>query len=71
MPTLEVPEPQPPVGPHPEPVGPEIPDSPIDPPGPDPDGPSVPEPSPPVEPQIDPPEVPPETDPVGRLVVPW
>ncbi len=62
-PILEVPEPQPPVGPDPG-GPPEIPETPIDPPGPDPDGPGVPEPSPPIEPPVDPPVVPQETDPV-------
>lgn len=61
-PTLEITEPAPPVGP--DPVGPTIPDSPIDPPEPAPAGPDIPEPSPPEQPDVDPPLVP-ETDPKG------
>jgi hypothetical protein len=63
----EVPEPQPPVGPDTDPVGPEIPDGPVDPPEPAPDGPVEPEPAPPVEPTPDPPVVPTEPDPVALL----
>jgi hypothetical protein len=64
MPVLEIADPIPPVGPDPEPVGPTLPDAPIDPPGPDPAGPDTPDPSPPEGPDIDPPLVP-ETDPRG------
>ena len=62
--TLEITEPAPPVGPDHDPAGPEIPDTPIDPPEPDPAGPTTPDPSPPEQPQVDPPVVP-ETDPKG------
>ena len=64
MPTLEITDPLPPVGQDTDPGGPEIPDTQIDPPGPDPSGPDTPDPSPPEQPDIDPPVVP-ETDPKG------
>ena len=48
----------------PTPWGLEIPDTPIDPPAPDPPGPDTPDPSPPEQPDVDPPVVP-ETDPKG------
>ncbi len=48
--SLEVPSTQPPVEPDPEPIGPEIPDTPIDPPDPEPLGPEMPDPQPPVVP---------------------
>jgi len=50
MPTLEITDPLPPVGPDTDPVGPEIP--------------GTPDPSPPEQPLVDPPVVP-ETDPRG------
>ena len=59
--TLEITDPIPPGAPAP---GPDIPQTPIDPPEPAPDGPGVPEPSPPEQPDVDPPDVP-AVDPKG------